>query len=537
MIKITFFTTSITKLAHLRYLAEGHSIDIKGFKQRTYRASYHEPRLYNREELLQKSYKSALEQAQKAKINPKKHFFILEDTSVKIDAFSEEKETPGVDVKYWMQKQIFDILDAELKAKNNNRKVTVRSDLLLHMPDYFKLLSGSTKDYEVFYGEQEGTVVEKEYDIKTNPVFPWLDNSSFNKWFVPKGENCPISLLPIDKADKYDFRAHAFKKLLLFINEPMTPEARQEQQYSMNLLTEPTIIVCGPACAGKTTISQYLLKEYGYIHLEASDFMYLSYYKRHGFKNIESIAEYAKQALINKPEIAAEKILEYLPKSNGKAFVISGFRAIQEIEWLMDNFPYKGVDFKIVYINASQDIRFKRYISRNRDRDEVSIEKFNEADDAQDRMGLPGISSLGACVHVTNEDSKDSYFAKFCDALLSNVKPTPARDFDINLLNEIRSTALMGDAIMLTLLKEWRDDESRPFFTTNQISKLTENKFKDSVSRYFNKDFSAYFEVMIPGGSNPNKFRLSNTGYCAALEIYHRLIQKTQNPENHTLNP
>src|ERR1700722_15687227 len=98
---LTFFTSNATKLAHARYIAEGWPIRIKGFRQRTYHANYHEPRLSSREELLEASYRSAIEQCAKAGISTEVHPFILEDTTVRIEALSSPaKEVPGLDVKY-----------------------------------------------------------------------------------------------------------------------------------------------------------------------------------------------------------------------------------------------------------------------------------------------------------------------------------------------------------------------------------------------------------------------------------------------------
>lgn len=116
MLDITFFTSDPTKLAHARYLAEKHPIRIKGFRQRTYHADYFEPRTQSRHELLEASYESAVAQSRKAGILNKRHFFILEDTSVRIDALSGEgEEVPGLDVKYWMREATLKDLNASIE--------------------------------------------------------------------------------------------------------------------------------------------------------------------------------------------------------------------------------------------------------------------------------------------------------------------------------------------------------------------------------------------------------------------------------------
>ena len=88
MIRLVFFTSNMTKLAHSRHVAEGFPINVVGFRQQTYRADYNEPRHVSRTEMLDKSYVSALKQFKKSGFDPKTTFFFLEDTSVRIEALS-----------------------------------------------------------------------------------------------------------------------------------------------------------------------------------------------------------------------------------------------------------------------------------------------------------------------------------------------------------------------------------------------------------------------------------------------------------------
>ena len=64
-LEIIFVTTNDIKIAHLNYLAESHPVKIHGFKQKTYHASYDEPRINSREDLLERSYELALQQVKK----------------------------------------------------------------------------------------------------------------------------------------------------------------------------------------------------------------------------------------------------------------------------------------------------------------------------------------------------------------------------------------------------------------------------------------------------------------------------------------
>jgi inosine/xanthosine triphosphate pyrophosphatase family protein len=300
MLELIFFTSNATKLAHARYIAEGTHIKIKGFRQRTYHANYNEPRLASREELLEASYLSAVRQCEKAGISLDTHPFILEDTSVRIDALSKGgMDYPGLDIKFWMQEQTFESLDHALKLAGNVRTASVRSDLLLHVPKTLKTSWGADNHYIVFIGEQRGTIVEEEVQFKSNLVFPWLDNRSFNKWLQPDGYHRPFGSLDIAAADTVDFRRKSFEKLFSFLQSKryITHPAKQLE---ITLEQKPNLILCGHTCAGKTTASQHLARRFGYLHIEASDFMYLSYFYRHGYQGPAAIGDFAEQALVDK---------------------------------------------------------------------------------------------------------------------------------------------------------------------------------------------------------------------------------------------
>ncbi|NTG76131.1 AAA family ATPase [Agrobacterium rhizogenes] len=533
MLALTFFTSNPTKLAHARYLGEGEPIEILGFRQRTYHAGYEEPRLLSREDLLRGSYESAVQQARKARILSPRHFFILEDTSVKIDALSSDtEEVPGLDVKYWMRETTFGSLDASIRKAGGNRRAVVRSDVLLHVPTYYKRLWG-VGDYIVFTGEQSGSIVDKEQTFETNVMYPWLDNQTFNKWFQPDAASGPLGNLAIADANKYDFRRKAFNKLFQFLKERKllrspSPQGRLPLQRDMNY------IICGYTCAGKTTTSQYLARSFDYLHVEASDFMHLAYYMRHDIPDRISIGDFAEQALIEKPEIAAEAIAKYLQADVESPCVISGFRSIREIDWLVEKLGEFGKQFRIVFVNASETARFARMVARNRAGDVSDFSRFRSRDEQQKRMGLEAIAHDRRTVIWENEGELSEYL----EVIESDVGRAPLDEPDLDqwLLKVSRQRRLkLEEAILIALLTRWTDDEKRPSFTTSEIAKIinellseTSQKHKDNVSRYFNQNFYAYYEVETDPSKGTRRYRLSNTGYGKALRM---LRMRAQTPD------
>ncbi|MER9305898.1 AAA family ATPase [Mesorhizobium sp. M0293] len=521
MRELTFFTTNPTKLAHARYLAEGHQIRIQGFRQRTYHAGYVEPRLTSREAILEASYRSAKRQILKAGYSEATHPFILEDTSVRIDALSgTDNDVPGVDIKYWMDGRTFASLDSILRASGNVRGATVRSDVLLYVPSNYRKSWGIDKDYVVFTGEQDGTIVDIEREYDTNLVYPWLDNKSFNRWFQPAGCDAPLGSLPIEVADKVDFRRKSFQQLFEFLDERRYSSVARTQ-LQLPLDHRPNIILCGYTCAGKTTASQYLARAFGYLHVEASDFMYLSYYYRHGYHGVLSIGDFAESALAQKPTIAAEKVAEYILENLSEPIVISGFRAKQEIIHLEKEMALCGKDFERHFVVADEQARFERLLARARPGDDLTIGEFRARDHQQERMGLELIKKSPGVLALDNNGSVQTYFNSMNQ--LVGAESKDEIDIESSLASVARiSDVGLQDAILIALLSVWKDDETRKFYTTTEMANLISAVFpkmrpkhKDNVSRYFNQDYYVFYE--IHRNKNAKKYRLSNTGYGMAI--------------------
>lgn len=531
MITVTFFTSNLTKLAHCRYIAEAYPVHIVGFRQQTYHADYEEPRSKSREELLDASYRSALDQCNKAGIPAESRVFLLEDTSVRINALStKEHAVPGLDIKYWMQGMTFEKLDSFLKEAGNDRTACVRSDVLLHIPEELRRLWGTSDEYLVFDGEQPGTVIEEEISFESNLVFPWLDNRTFNRWFVPANAVQPLGSMEIEKADRYDFRRISFEKALKYLQSKGVLR-KQLVQPMLPVDSSTNFIICGYTCAGKTIAGQRLARRFGYRHIEASDFMYLNYYLRHGYQDNIQIADFAERALGARPEIVAEKVADYLSANWSSPIVVSGFRNIEEVNWLKKKSSDFGKQFKLVFVQAERSIRFQRLNHRRRQGDSVKLEQLQVTDAQQRRMGLGEIETSSYAVMWQNNGTLEAYYALVeSGAILPRTNQLAFDDAREQLakLPEIR----LEDSILIALLSKWSDDATGDFFTTSQIASLIGDVFcaikpkhKDNVSRYFNQAFHPDYEISGGNEIGARKFRLSNTGYSRALFVLNRLVR------------
>ena len=527
MLEIIFITSNIAKLEHARYLCRNYAIRIS--KQKYYGIGYAEPRICDRKKLIEQSINDAIRRCHKYMSGSEGKFFFIEDTSVIIHALSKDKEYPGVDIKYWMQENNFASVDKQLKTLGNDRRVTVRSDLVLILPRYAQQQIGTIDTYKIFTSGVSGTIVNKEIEIETQPLYPWLSGNTFNKWFVPEGCESPISTLSIEIADQHDFRAGAFKEMLHFLEQHKFIQKKRKQKelpYQTGLDFKPSIfIVCGPTCAGKTTLAIHLMKTYRYYHIEASDFMYLSYYERHGVGSTVRIGNFAEQALNNNPSIVVDQIIKNIQYLCDIPIIITGFRSPDEI--IRFKHQYKGsLNIEVVFVDADQTKRYLRSQRRNRHDSQKDRDTFNKDDQQQENMGLSKLRQELALNTIENNGSIEDYietFKKHYNKQLSGLGYATNTDLRYSL-----KPGRLEDEIILALAEKF---ESGKYYTTTEIVHLINNAFdysespksKNNVSRYFNQYFYPYYEINLDGGKR--YYRLSHTGLGRAHWLRYKLIQ------------
>ena len=497
-LNITFFTSSRIKLTHLSYLAKqvkrDREICIRSFHQLTYHANYVEPRILDRDTLLKDSVKSAISQCKKSGMDKGMFIFLIEDTSVSIDALSDNgREVPGLDVKYWMKDMTFEQLNKKLKGKS--RKASVRSDMILF-----------NTDQSIYIHKHDivnGAIVDKEdSSIETNLVFPWLDDKTFNKWFAPEGFRKPMSKLTIKETQKVDFRKKTFQKILnsFFKIRVLDDYYSQRNNTHIQLFKKKVIVLTGYSCSGKTTIAQYLLHHFHWQHFEASDFMRLEFYDRHGTHSDYKLEKFATNLLEHLPESIPNRICQEIETAaDYRNVVITGFRAIEEWNKLFKSLDHV-FDTKVIFIEAPLNIRAQRAKLRSRDEidSKISIKKMALKDQAQTRMGLDKFKAVSSLIENT------STIKKLEKKVRDNIEIEKDSDTMLDRKN-------LKNSILDFLFEKY---DSKEYFTTTEISKYIDHN-KDNISRFFNQSFYPDFE--ITSKSKTNRYRLSNTGYSRAF--------------------
>lgn len=553
MIKLFFLSSNLTKIAHFEYLLREQPIVL--LPPPNYGKPYYEPRIEDRDKLLKESIQSANVKLAKSSssseqspqsgifVNGKTEndalldryasmhqhrLFFIEDTSIAIEALSGEREFPGVNVKYWMRKTSFAQLDELLKSLGNNRKVTVRSDIVLYLPP--NLRDSPDEIYKVFIGKSEGRVVGEEVNFETNTIYPWLDNKTFNKWFVPRGARKPISLLPINTALKHDFRSKALQGLIEFLRKKdlIENKALQEKPLQGELFPRRNYIICGGTCAGKTVLASALTRLHAYRHIEASDFMRCALYTRHGYSSDMKTQDFAKNALEKDPGIVARQISEYIKNAPKTGLVITGFRSPEEIKILQAELS--GVDLETLFIESSLQSRYERNKKRGRSDAPMTLKEFESKNEVQNSMGLSEIAHSAKI--ISNESSLIRYIRTTANFLTNG-----AQLIKFNCeISEVSDFLPLEQAILVSMLIDHK--KGLLPLTTTQIARNIQKNIpklrqkgeksvpvdKNNVSRFFNQRFSPHFEANVENGKV--NFGLSHTGISAAIALIRKITSE-----------
>jgi len=412
-INVFFYTSNLVKFLHANTVFQRFGLPLSHFRSKS--DPYSEDYSHGKERLLAR----AIEEI-KDSIGAGSLFFV-EDTSLKIDALSSPtQEYPGLAVKEWFQNTTLKQLNDELHRRNAGRRATVHSSIALHIPQLAEPV--------YFDGATTGTVATSPPQFQENVQYPWLTPNSFNGWFIPDNSTRTLGEMTFEESWYNDFRTRALVKLIDRLEEyqgilnlpshaytRMTSPKRVDQPSLFPLATRPLYIVVGYTCAGKTTFGDYASTRYGYTFIEASSV--LRTLKDESHLNLSPF-ELAQNILdINGPDAVAIRILQLCSREPSRGLVITGFRTIEEVELIKQNYQ----SGKVIWVESSEKTRFARYLARARTNEASSLKEFRYLDAQQASFGLLRVAEEFADIRLLNEDSLASY-NKQVDAVLGGRK-------------------------------------------------------------------------------------------------------------------
>ena len=167
--------------------------------------------------------------------------------------------------------------------------------------------------------------------------------------------------------------------------------------------------ITGMASAGKGAVSGYL-KSKGFEKFVFSDILKIEAKKRgllkgnyEEQKNILSKLGGQLRKETGKMEVLAIMLVDEIKKKNLDKVVVDGFRAIEEVEIFRKNFN----DFKLIFIDTSEENRFNR---RKLEDPDADLEKFKERDQRDiNEKGMQKVIDSADIIINNNKTKQELY--------------------------------------------------------------------------------------------------------------------------------
>lgn len=293
--------------------------------------------------------------------------FFVEDTSLRIEALSTKNtDFPGLGVKEWFASTSFEKLDAELLMHGSDRRATIKSGIALHLPNR------AVPVY--FHGETSGVVAPTTPNFRSSPIHPWLQANSFDGWFIPDGGEKRLGEMTADESMRIHFRSRALRSMLDRLGEYAAilnlPSNSYYVRKSGTNVEQTTLfpdrghrwIVVGKRAAGKTTFGEYAATVVEAEHFEGSTVI-RTIQREFGSEHIE-VSQFATDLHARFGEdFVIRMLVERIGLTEVPNAVVTGMRKFEELDFLHNI----GIDYQLIYINASDRARYERYVQRARE--------------------------------------------------------------------------------------------------------------------------------------------------------------------------
>lgn len=162
---------------------------------------------------------------------------------------------------------------------------------------------------------------------------------------------------------------------------------------------QPKIIlgITGTCAAGKDTIANYLIKNYGFAHHSCSEILRDELKRRNIKKSIANLAAVGNEMRRNFGNgILAKELLDKVFRNREEKIVITSLRHPDEIKELkMLKSCY------VVGADAPISVRYERVRGRKNERDQINFEKFKEEEERQMR-GTGAEMKIAECLNMVD---------------------------------------------------------------------------------------------------------------------------------------
>jgi dephospho-CoA kinase/inosine/xanthosine triphosphate pyrophosphatase family protein len=347
----------------------------------------------------------------------------IEDTTVSIPGLGRGPDFPGQKTKEWFAETSHSELIEEIEKAGGDRRVTVSSDIALHIPGLFP-------DFPIFSGMTTGHISSAVADVQVNVLYPWLGRSDFSSWFVPDNATKVLAAMELEESMRYDFRVKSLRQLASRLREYLTilnlPQAsmrvtttssfRNPAQLTMFQKTEADIVlvVVGCIAAGKTTVGHYLSVHRGFCHIEGSKVLART---AEGIGcsvgTSQSMFDLADTVFeVGGPDIIEKETVVQLLEETDIPIVYTGCRTVEGIVSVMYAAHRLGRPFAVVNVSARSSVRLLRARARSREDMPIAPLEFDDISRKDERYGAAALGELICDVHLSNNSDLTSFLNK-----------------------------------------------------------------------------------------------------------------------------
>jgi len=155
--------------------------------------------------------------------------------------------------------------------------------------------------------------------------------------------------------------------------------------------------ITGTAGSGKGTISQYLVKKYGFKHFSVRDFIVEEIVRRKLEINRDNMIDVGND--LRKKHGAEYIVMELFKKAimNNTNCVLESIRTVGEVEALK-----KKENFVLWAVDAPMDTRYRRNVKRKGSTDIISFDKFKEQEIRETTSKLKTKQNINECVKMAD---------------------------------------------------------------------------------------------------------------------------------------